>query len=277
MVGVNGGRFRMGCVSGLACRDNEPVREVSIEPFAMSVYEVTRGDFRRFVEQTGYVTDGERAPFRRTWRDVALLGLDRACIRVAWDPPMNNYGYTWKDPGYPQTDEHPAVCVSWADAQAYVQWLAAETDRPYRLPSEAQWEYAARAGVPNTVLDEETMSRILFCADLHRRKKRHSREEFETCVLIYSNTQTVGRHKPNALGLYGITDNATEWVEDCWHRNFRGAPLDGIAWTKKNCRGYVKRLGAVTLRGAPVEIRGAGSQHFTDTLQGFRVALPTSD
>ena len=282
MVGVNGGRFRMGCVSGIACRANEPVREVELQAFAMSVYEVTRGDFRRFVEQTGYVTDGERAPNRYGAWDALLRGVDHACMGLKWDAPLDygskwNYGYTWMKPGYSQTDEHPAVCISWADTQAYLQWLAAETDRPYRLPSEAEWEYAARAGAGGAALDEETASRILFCDELYRRKKVPSREEFEACNVRYWNTQAVGQREPNAFGLQGMLDNATEWVEDCWQRNYRGAPLDGTAWTEGRCRARVLRVGDNSRLGAPAEIRGPSRQQYSRTLQGFRVVLPTSD
>ena len=279
MMIVDGGHFSMGCVSGVGCHDNEPVREVSIKPFAMSVYEVTRGEFRRFIEQTGYVTDAERAPKNRTWRDVLVRGLERGCLDMVAEPhgraPVD--GFTWKDPGHPQTDEHPVVCVSWADALEYVKWLAAETDRPYRLPSEAEWEYAARAGTPGTVLDEEVLSTILFCNDLRDRRKRPSKEEIETCILTYWNTQAVGDHKPNAFGLSGMTENAVEWVEDCWHRNFRSAPRDGSAWTKRNCRRYVYRVGGLMHFAAPLESRWRMSQHLSMNLLGFRIALPSSD
>ena len=116
MIIVDAGRFRMGCVSGVGCLENEPVREVSIKPFAMSVYEVTRGDFRRFVEQTGYVTDAERAPKNRTWRDVLVRGLKRGCLDMVAGPhgraPVD--GFTWKDPGYPQTDLFIGIHKPWA-------------------------------------------------------------------------------------------------------------------------------------------------------------------
>lgn len=178
MIGVNGGRFRMGCVSGVACRDSEPVREVVIEPFAMSVHHVTRGDFRRFVEQSGHVTEAERAPKTPAYVHVPDPSYARNCFTGAFYVPRHvpsrepgfNWGFSWRDSGYPQTDDHPVVCVSWVDAQEYVRWLAAETGRPYRLPSEAEWEYAARAGTAQTVLSDAEASEILFCNSLLKKK-----------------------------------------------------------------------------------------------------------
>jgi len=110
----------MGCASDLRCRDNTPVRDVNIEPFAMSIHEVTRGEFRRFVKQTGYVTDAEHpdaldartdamnAILRRNKSDHGCSGL----LAGAREGQRQAFGYTWKDIGIPQTDQHPVVCVS---------------------------------------------------------------------------------------------------------------------------------------------------------------------
>ena len=255
---------------------------MSIPSFALSVYEVTRGDFRRFVEQTGYVTDAERAP---KTRPVLPFSVKRGCSSLSYYSSMYasrsegiNGGFTWKSPNFPQSDEHPVVCVSWADAHAYVQWLAAEMGRPYRLPSEAEWEYAARAGAGSTELDEEAMQTLLYCAGLRNVKRGRTVEEIEACLSTYSSTAAVGGQGPNAFGLYDMTGNASEIVEDCWHPNFRGAPADGTAWTDKRCRGRVVRVGELgPIAGAPLEARNILSQQFSLNLFGFRVALPTSD
>ena len=271
MIGVNGGRFRMGCVSGVACSFNEPVRDVIVAPFALSIHKVTRGDFRLFVEQTGYVTEAERAP-----KSPYAPGFGSTCASGPPNVPGSNWGHTWKDPGFQQTDDHPVVCVSWAGAQEYVRWLAAQTDRPYRLPSEAEWEYAARAGAPETVLSDEEVSRILYCASLSK-ERSFSWEEVQKCKWTYSHTQAVGAFQPNAFGIYAMTRNAEEWVEDCWHRNFRGAPEDGSAWGSKNCRRQVVRVGEHARLGAPVEMRNGLTKRQSLNLLGFRVALPQSD
>ena len=120
MVVVPAGRFRMGCASGSdICEDDEwPGHEVAVPRFALSQYEVTRGQFARFVAATGYRTPGE-------------------CNRVERG--------SWRDQSW-QTDEHPVVCVTRDDARAYVRWLGESTGFEYRLPSESEWEYAARAG-----------------------------------------------------------------------------------------------------------------------------------
>ena len=272
MIGVNGGRFRMGCVSNVGCLGNLPVREVSVAPFALSIYEVTRSEFQRFVEHTGYRTEPEQAP--RTMR----RGFERNCISGLPNMPGSNWGHTWRNPGYAQADDHPVVCVSWSDAQEYVQWLAAETDRPYRLPSEAEWEYAARAGKPEVILSETDASIIKFCRSLQEKKThRYSLEEIEKCIWPYGLTLSVSAYKPNAFGLYALTENAVEWTEDCWHPHFRGAPEDSSAWRNGACRENVVRMGELMLNNAPVENRGGMRKQTSHNLLGFRVALPTSD
>ena len=279
MIGVNGGRFRMGCVSGVVCVDNEPVREVSITPFALSVFEITRGDFRRFVEETGYVTDAERAPKYPSRFDLVTRGYVRGCfaLKQIWELPLQDF--TWEKPSFAQTDQHPVVCVSWADAQAYVRWLAEETGRPYRLPSEAEWEYAARAGTSGEELEGAAVQKFLFCDSLRGLRRGPTLEEIETCFVAYPGTAAVGGQGPNAFGLYDMAGNAAEFVEDCWRSHFRGAPSDGIPWTNGRCRERVVRTGELApIGGAPFEARTSIRRETRSmNYYGFRVALPTSD
>ena len=278
MIGVNGGRFRMGCVSGVACTNNEPVREVSITPFALSVYEITRGDFRRFVEKTGYVTDAERAPKHPSRFDLVTRGYVRGCLALKqiWELPLQDF--TWENPNFLQTDQHPVVCVSWADAQAYVRWLAAETGKPYRLPSEAEWEYAARAGASGEELDEEAVQQLLYCASMRGSRRGPTLEDIKACLIAYPGTAAVGGQGPNAFGLYDMAGNAGEFVEDCWRPHFRGAPSDGTPWTKERCRERVVRTGELApIGGAPFEARERLRRETRSmNYYGFRVALPTS-
>ena len=133
-VDIPGGTFQMGCSPGDGgCQDNErPVHTVSIKPFRMGKYEVTVGQFRQFVDAAGYRTDAERGG---------------NCWTVQADGQWaEQAGRDWRNPGFPQTDRHPVVCVGWKDAQAYAQWLSRQGGGRYRLPSESEWEYAARAG-----------------------------------------------------------------------------------------------------------------------------------
>ncbi len=134
MVVVPAGTFTMGSRKDEEDRsaednmDEDPLHDVTITmPFAVGKFEVTRGQFAAFVEATGHKTGASCYAWNGTeWKDTA--------------------GKSWRDPGFAQTDDHPVACLSWDDAKAYVAWLAKETGKAYRLLSEAEWEYAARAG-----------------------------------------------------------------------------------------------------------------------------------
>jgi formylglycine-generating enzyme required for sulfatase activity len=130
MVRIKGGSFRMGDIQGEGLDREKPVHSVSVARFAMGRYEVTVGEFRQFVNATGYKTDAEKQgscwTYAGGWKKVK--------------------GANWRKPKFSQTDTHPVVCVSWNDATAYAAWLSQQTGHTYRLPTEAQWEYAARAG-----------------------------------------------------------------------------------------------------------------------------------
>ena len=130
MIVVPPGHFDMGSPDSEAGRDNDegPVHQVTVGyRFAVGVHEVTRGEFGRFVSATNRVMGNKCATWRNDrWRDES--------------------GTNWRHPGFSQTDDHPVVCVSWNDAKAYARWLSRETGQRYRLLSESEWEYVARAG-----------------------------------------------------------------------------------------------------------------------------------
>ena len=244
MVVIPAGRFRMGCVSGRDCNDDEmPVHEVSIaEPFAMSKYEVTRGEFGRFVAQAGYRTTAERGG------SCSVGG--------------SSEGMWWNNPGFNQSDTHPVVCVSWDDAVAYVEWLSSETGKRYRLSSEAEWEYAARAG---------TTTEYSWGNDLGR-----NRANCRSCGSRWDDEQTapVGSFPANGFGLHDMHGNVDEWVQDCWNYGYAGAPSDGSAWISGNCASRVVRGGSWSyfpwgLRSAD---RGGIPSDIRSSLGGFRVA-----
>lgn len=137
-----------------------------------------------------------------------------------------------------QGDDHPAVCVSWNDAQAYVAWLRKRTGKPYRLPSEAEWEYAARARAATAYPWGDTASRA------------YANYGAETCCSERADgadrwlyTSPVGSFPPNAFGLYDMVGNAWQWVQDCYAESYATAPLDGSAVDPATCQFRVLRGG----------------------------------
>ena len=208
MVVVPAGRFRMGCVSGRDCQDDEkPVREVRIgKPFALGRYEVTVGEFSRFVDATGHSVGGS------CWASDGGEWKKRA-------------GRNWRSPGFRQGRDHPVVCLSWHDARKYASWLSRKTGEAYRLPSESEWEYAARAGTTTTYHfgnDPAALCRYGNHADWHNASCSDGVGEM---------TAPAGSFAANAFGLQDVHGNAWEWVEDCWHASYAGAPVDGGAWS----------------------------------------------
>ena len=215
MVVVPAGSFMMGSPASEEGRHDQegPVHRVTMpEPFAVGTYEVTRGEFRRFVEATGHV-------------------MPDAC----WTPKSDggpDQGRHWRRPGYTQTDRHPVVCVRWGDAQAYVRWLSRDTGRQYRLLSESEWEYAARAGSTTRYAWGDGVGRNrAHCGGCGSRRKEEA-------------TVPTGSFPPNAFGLHDMHGNAWEWVEDCWNDTYAGAPADGTAWLRGECDGRLLRGGS---------------------------------
>jgi formylglycine-generating enzyme required for sulfatase activity len=217
-----------------------PQIEVTIaRPFAIGRLAVTRGEFAAFVESTGYAVE----PGARRWVDDG------------WevDPHV-----TWVAPGYPQGDDHPVVAVNWHDATAYVMWLATHTGRPYRLPSETEWEYAARAGTTTAFWWGPAISPAAAAY-------RDSREP---------GTVAADAFAPNPWGLYNVHGNVWQWCADCWNDSNAGNPGDGRARDNGDSRRRMVRGGS--WGSAPKYLRSAyrsslpGGHRFIYT--GFRVA-----
>ena len=214
MVVVPAGSFRMGDLTGDGQDDEKPVHQVTIpQPFAVGKYEVTRGEFSKFVIETGYDAGTE------CW-SYGVGGWTR------------QEGWSWRDPKFRQTDRDPVLCVNWKDAQAYLSWLSGLTGSTYRLLSEAEWEFVARAGTETRYWhgDDDNASQLCNYANGAGRETGFSWAN-EACADGYERTAPVGAFRANSFGLHDINGNVWEWVEDCWHENYAGAPTDGRPWT----------------------------------------------
>jgi formylglycine-generating enzyme required for sulfatase activity len=194
-----------------AVSDEAPQHEVTLPSFALGKYDVTRGEYAAFVRATGYSS-----------RDACGHGLGK------WDPDPK---FSWQDPGFTQTDRDPVVCVSWNDAQAYAAWLSKKTSHTYRLPSEAEWEYAARAGTTTRFWwgddDREAAAHAWF-----RDNSGGEKVTPADPLRLYEfpgATHPVGLKPANAFGLYDITGNVWQWTEDCYDNSYDGVPADGRA------------------------------------------------
>ena len=209
-------------------------------PSSPFVWEV-RGDggtVRRFVEAAGYRTDAE---------------LGGNCWAVQADGKLaEQAGRDWGNPGFPQTDRHPVVCVSWNDAKAYVQWLSNQGGGRYRLPSESQWEYAARAGESGPYSFGDSEGSVCDFANVYDgTAEQQSNRDYSFVApcddgAVY--TAPVGGYQPNGFGLHDMHGNVFEWTEDCYHDTYAGAPSDGAAWTAGDCAHRMYRGGSWNLR-----------------------------
>jgi formylglycine-generating enzyme required for sulfatase activity len=230
MAAIPPGHYLMGSPSTEPGRyDNEgPVHEVTIDyAFAVSRFPVTVAQWRMFVEATGRPARGR-----------------------------------WLDPGFPQDDRHPVVCVTWHEAQEYVTWLTHRTRRPYRLLSEAELEYVNRARSRSAY----------FWGDSIDDLSRYANGNVPAVKARFPYTSPVGSFEPNAFGLHDITGNVWCWTNDTWHESYEGAPADGSPWTTGGSRGHVVRGGSLST--PPRNLRAACRTYATDPLGdvGFRVA-----
>ena len=272
MVVIPAGEFTMGSPASEAERgvDEGPQRVVSIaKPFALGRSEVTVAEFRRFADESGYKTEAER--------DARAQGCSGF---IYADPAAGSSGAptvtSWRSPGLAQAESHPVLCVSWNDARAYAQWLSKKTGKRYRLPSEAEWEYAARAGsVAARYWGDDPVQACRFAnvADQSRFQTWGFGQKHE-CTDGHYFTAPAGGYAPNRFGLYDMLGNAWEWTEDCWNASYAGAPSDGSAWLSGDCAQRVCRGGSWSTvpRFARSAARFRNSADHRDNLTGFRLA-----
>jgi formylglycine-generating enzyme required for sulfatase activity len=276
MVRIPAGTFTMGVPPRENRREkvpkewaawSSPLRTVEIaRPFWLGRYPVTRGQFAAFVDAKDYSTADEAWTYEPD-------------DKGKWNYTLRK-GRGWRDPGFEQTDDHPVVCVSHEDAEAYVAWLCTVTGKAYRLPSEAEWEYACRAGTTTARFwgdGREEAGRYAKVADRSLMALRNAEFDPERYFDGDSGipfTAPVGSFRPNPFGLYDMLGNVWEWTADCWNETLKDIPLDGSARTTADCSLRVLRGGS--WYGDPWVVR-AGNRNGSGTGNrnangGFRVA-----
>jgi formylglycine-generating enzyme required for sulfatase activity len=213
---IPGGEFQMGSPPDEpGRRDDEPQRRVRLtRSYFMGQHEVTRGQFRKFVEATGYKTGPETD-------HPAGYGYDAQTGKL--DGPDRKY--TWRFTGFPQTDDHPVVNVNWYDAAGFCEWLSRLEGRVYRLPTEAEWEYACRGGTTTSFFcgsDKQQLARYANIVDLLAKRKFPERVSIEA-EDGHVFTAPVGSFKPNPFGLHDMAGNVWEWCAD-WYARPDGEP-----------------------------------------------------
>jgi formylglycine-generating enzyme required for sulfatase activity len=222
--------------------------------------------------------DNESPPHEVFIKKKFAIGKYEVTIRE-WDRCVNEHGCSGvarASPTRPTDSLKPVVDISWYDASDYARWLSGKTGAVYRLATEAEWEYAARA-------EKGADTRYFFGNDAGRLCQYANGADLSVGLLPYTNrvcddgvgreTSIVGRYRPNAWGLHDMLGNAWEWVQDCWHESYDGAPPDGSSWNDVNCGRRVARGGS--WRSGPEALRSAARNafppdHHRPTL-GFRV------
>jgi formylglycine-generating enzyme required for sulfatase activity len=200
MMSLPGGEFAMGSPSISTRFDERPQHQVTLQPFAMSKYEVSIADYKRYLRATGKDSDSVKGD-----------------------------------------DKLPVTGVSWEQATAYADWLSQQTGKTYRLPTEAEWEYAARANADGF---------YWWGNDLGSGNAN--------CFGCGSQYDSVGpapvdSFQPSPFGLHNTAGNVMEWTRDCYHKNYEGAPTDGGAWTEPGCNQRVVRGGAFNTPGSSLQ------------------------
>lgn len=215
MVRIEAGSFMMGIPEAesrkwkVADDSARPVHQVTFaHAFLLGRYDVTRGAFAAFVTATNY-------------------RMEENC----WRPTPTDRQGSWHAPGFSQTDDDPVVCVNARDAESYIAWLRETTGKPYRLPTEAEWEYAARAGTATAFYWGETRDfcRYANIADRNYWNATGRRTPRPACTDGYAFTSPVASYPANPWGLFDMAGNVSQWTADCYVRGYAGAPADGAA------------------------------------------------
>lgn len=222
LIAIPAGSFMMGATVNEADSSDveRPPTQISVPNFALGKTHVTRGQYATFIEQSGHKSDDN------CW--VEAGGGKNDFVR----------GKNWRDPGFDQRDEDPVVCVSAADAEAYVKWLGKTSGNVYRLPSEAEWEYAARAGATGAYYwggDVKNYCKFGNIAD-EAATKTYEGWNVVDCDDGYVHTSPAASFEANAFGLYDMLGNVKQWVADCWNDDLEGIGPSAKARRTGNCK-----------------------------------------
>lgn len=258
MVVIPAGRFHMGDLNGGGDSDELPIHEVNIpNNFAVGKYEVTRDEYAAFVRTTGQRTvDGCARIFYKTYEQDAVVN--------------------WQNPGFDQTGRDPVTCVDWNEATAYAAWMSDNTGHEYRLLSESEWEYAARAQTNTKYSFGNEQSDFCNYGNGYDISIGENDGKYFECNDGFGyETAPVGSFQANGFGLHDMHGNVDEWIEDCRSDDdYEGASDDGSALTEGKCS--TRRLRGGSWWGNPNELRSAYRNYddpsAPDHTIGFRVA-----
>ena len=255
---IPSGKFKMGDFSGQ--KDEQPLRDVEVNLFYLQTTEVTLEQYSKYAAASKLVDDKGCWYFKDYWR--------------------YSNEFSWENPGYFQEDSHPVVCISWIDVQNFVQWLNLKSPHVFRLPTEAEWEYAARAFSTSTYYWGDDPMGLCIHANAadNQTLKQFPTFKSNDCDDGYLVTSPVGNYLPNPFGLFDIYGNAWEWTQDCWNSSYKQAPKDGTAWLTGVCDKRIYRGGGWgdTPRFARSSLRNVAKKNERRDDIGFRLAYDPS-
>ena len=264
LVPVPPGRFVMGSssddiASTIAAPNETPQRNIEIKhTLAVGRFEVTRDEFEAFVRASGHKVSNK-------------------CWTLEANEPKERDNRSFRSLGFAQLGNHPVVCVAWEDASAYAGWLSQITGKAYRLLSESEWEYVARAGTtaqfPLATVEADLCKYGNGADQTASAAALPATWDYLPCKDGFVHTAPVGSFKPNSFGLFDLMGNAWEWVEDCYADNLSATPSDGLPWSTQSCQLHAVRGGSwsATARMLRVAVRGKAPANARFDDVGFRI------
>lgn len=282
MIVVPAGSFNMGSDS---VDGEKPIHQVTFDySFALGVFSVTIDEFALFATETGFQNDGKcgvRLPDSGPQKHKYFGTIHPDYRHMDGGNFVFISDGSYAQPGLEVTGKHPAGCLSRIEAKQYLSWLSDRTGRQYRLPTEAEYEYATRAGTQTKFFwgnDGADACTFANFADLG--------SGYQAMALASCSDETphlwaspVGSFEPNNWGFYDLVGNIQEMAEDCWHEDYNGAPADGSPWMEPSCDYYIGRGGdyelpTTSMRSSERLFYGEeGVEHDRYNLVGFRAAV----